>query len=85
MNTKSDYIICRCEDVALQDIEELIQRTEGEVSSDEIKRRLRPGMGWCQARICGTSLADLAGSSGMPSRSTVVRPVPLSEVAGLEA
>lgn len=49
---KNDIIICRCEDVSLQDIHDLMD--EGYTSFEEIKRILRIGMGPCQSNTCGT-------------------------------
>lgn len=48
---KKDVIICRCEDVTLQDIHDLMR--EGYTSFEEIKRILRIGMGPCQGNTCG--------------------------------
>lgn len=49
---RPDTIICRCEDVALRDVE----------SFDEVrdaKLQTRCGMGPCQARVCGPALETL--------------------------
>ena len=40
---KKDVIICRCEDVTLEDLHNLME--EGYTSFEEIKRILRVGMG----------------------------------------
>jgi bacterioferritin-associated ferredoxin len=50
MNRK-DIIICRCEDVTLQDIYNAMD--QGYTSFEELKRILRVGMGPCQANTCG--------------------------------
>ncbi len=50
MNEK-DVIICRCEDVTLEDLHKLME--EGYTSFEEIKRILRVGMGPCQGNSCG--------------------------------
>mgnify|MGYP006295387447 CR=1 FL=1 len=42
---KDDVIICRCEDITLKEIRELIK--EGYTTLDEIKRALRLVMGSC--------------------------------------
>jgi len=56
---KAETIICRCEDVTLEEIRELIDK--GYTSMDEIKRITRCGMGQCQGRTCRTLLlAELA-------------------------
>jgi len=44
-------IICRCSDVTLKEVRELI--SEGYVTFDEIKRITRIGMGPCQGKTCG--------------------------------
>ncbi len=49
--SKKDIIICRCEDVTLEDLQNLIE--EGYTSFEEIKRILRVGMGPCQGNTCG--------------------------------
>ncbi|WDV44399.1 (2Fe-2S)-binding protein [Clostridiaceae bacterium M8S5] len=44
-------IICRCSDVTLKEIRDLIK--QGYTSLEEIKRISRAGMGPCQGRTCG--------------------------------
>ena len=48
---EENTIICRCSDVTLKEIRDLIN--EGYTSLDEIKRIIRAGMGPCQGRTCG--------------------------------
>lgn len=48
---KKDIIICRCEDVSLQDLHDCLE--EGYHTFEDIKRILRVGMGPCQANTCG--------------------------------
>lgn len=43
-------IICRCEDITLEEVRKLIAR--GYQTPDEIKRLSRCGMGQCQGRTC---------------------------------
>ena len=45
-------IICRCEGVSEGEIMDAVNRTLGAVSLDGIKRRVRQGMGRCQAGFC---------------------------------
>ena len=45
-------IICRCEGVSEGEIIDSIRRTLGAVSLDGVKRRVRQGMGRCQAGFC---------------------------------
>jgi len=48
--SKKDIIICRCEDVSLEDLHHVLK--EGYKSIEEIKRILRVGMGSCQGNTC---------------------------------
>lgn len=51
--------ICRCEDVTLKDIQDLV--AEGVQTVDEIKRICRCGMGPCGGKTCNSLLvAELA-------------------------
>lgn len=50
-------IVCRCEDVSLEDIEKLVD--EGYTELEEIKRLLRCGMGACQGRTCTRLIAQI--------------------------
>lgn len=50
MNKKA-IIMCRCEDVTLEDIHRKID--EGYETFEDLKRLLRVGMGPCQANTCG--------------------------------
>ncbi|MGE5561070.1 MAG: (2Fe-2S)-binding protein [Chloroflexota bacterium] len=58
-------IICRCEDIALEDIRELVKK--GYRTIDEIKRISRATMGPCQGRTCRALIAQvLAQELGVP-------------------
>lgn len=50
-NSDDKTIICRCSDVTLGEIRDLIR--QGYTSYDEIKRITRIGMGPCQGKTCG--------------------------------
>ncbi|WP_096185551.1 (2Fe-2S)-binding protein [Evansella halocellulosilytica] len=50
MTTNEKTIICRCEEVSLQEIEQTIETYR--CSSREIKLRTRAGMGYCGGRTC---------------------------------
>ncbi|RLG74687.1 MAG: (2Fe-2S)-binding protein, partial [Thermoprotei archaeon] len=47
---RREVIVCRCNDVTLKDIEDLID--EGITDIEEIKRLTSIGMGPCQGRTC---------------------------------
>lgn len=48
--SEKDIIICRCEDVTLEDIHNCLK--QGYTTYEEIKRILRVGMGPCQGQTC---------------------------------
>lgn len=51
MDNKKDIIICRCEDITLQKIDDALD--QGFTTFEDLKRILRVGMGPCQANTCG--------------------------------
>ncbi len=60
-------IICRCENISEGEIVDAIRRKPGAVSLDGIKRRVRQGMGRCQAGFCTpAATAILARELGIP-------------------
>jgi len=52
-------IICRCEGISEGEILEAIHRVPGAKSLDGVKRRVRAGMGRCQAGFCSTRVMDI--------------------------
>ncbi len=48
--SKKDIIICRCEDVTLDDLHNAME--EGYTTFEDLKRILRVGMGSCQGNNC---------------------------------
>ena len=47
---KKKAIVCRCEDLTEEDIIKAIK--EGYTDIEELRKRLRIGMGPCQGRVC---------------------------------
>ncbi|MGC7873772.1 (2Fe-2S)-binding protein [Desulfosporosinus sp. SYSU MS00001] len=86
-----ETIVCRCEDITLEEIQDLIK--QGYRTIDEIKRVLRAGMGPCQGRTCRMLIAqELAKAYGipvsevlMPTFRPTVKPVKLGTFAGGES
>ena len=84
-------VICRCEDITLSEIRDLI--AQGYHTIDEIKRVSRAGMGPCQGRTCRQLIArELAAALGVPIEQVEMptfrppsRPVLLSTSARGEA
>ncbi|MDD4291708.1 MAG: (2Fe-2S)-binding protein [Clostridia bacterium] len=63
-----NVIICRCSDVTLKDIRDLID--QGYNTFDEIKRITRIGMGACQGKTCTQLvLREIATRTGKPIES----------------
>lgn len=59
-----DIVVCRCADVTLQEIRDLID--QGIVDLDDIKRLSRAGMGQCQGKTCrNLILAEIARKKGV--------------------
>lgn len=53
-----DTLVCRCEEVSLDAIRSAIE--SGADNIDDIKRRTRAGMGYCQGRMCVPSIMAIA-------------------------
>lgn len=49
---REDTVVCRCEEVAARTIREVVER-DGVTDARTAKLLVRPGMGWCQGRVCG--------------------------------
>ena len=65
MNEADITILCRCSDVTLARVRELI--AQGYTSFDEIKRLTRAGMGPCQGKTCQQLiLREIALATGRP-------------------
>ncbi|HYE82440.1 MAG TPA: (2Fe-2S)-binding protein [Clostridia bacterium] len=83
-------IVCRCEEVTLGEIRELIRK--GYRSVDEIKRISRAGMGPCQGRTCRQLIMqELASATGekmselrMSTFRPPAKPIKLGALAGGE-
>ena len=60
-----ETIICRCEDITLSEVRELIGK--GHHTTEQIKRACRCGMGPCQGRTCMPLIAkEIAKETGKP-------------------
>ncbi len=75
-------IICRCEEISEGEIIDAIRRNPGARSLDGIKRRVRQGMGRCQAGFCTPgAVAILSRELGIPIEK-VTKNRPGSELTG---
>ena len=82
----SKTLVCRCEDVTLQDLEEAIERGHDDIES--LKRYTGFGTGWCQGKSCVSLCARLlvkhGGAAGLPiTPRPPFHPVALCDLAGL--
>lgn len=84
---RPDYgtIVCRCENVSEGEIVDSIRRTLGARSLDGIKRRVRQGMGRCQAGFCTPRTMEiLSRETGIPMEE-ICKNQPGSEMITKEA
>lgn len=66
-NPKYGTIICRCETITEGEILDAIHRPLGARTVDAVKRRVRAGMGRCQAGFCGPKVIEiLSRELGVP-------------------
>jgi bacterioferritin-associated ferredoxin len=78
-----DTILCRCEEITVGDIRRAIR--EGATTVSAIRMLTRAGMGRCQGRMCGSSVADLLArnldqpveAAGQSTPRPPIVPVPL--------
>jgi NADPH-dependent 2,4-dienoyl-CoA reductase/sulfur reductase-like enzyme len=81
-----DTVICRCEEVTGGQLRSSV--TDGALDARTAKLLARPGMGWCQGRVCGYPTACLTAAwSGSPFQPEVVgtRPVAVPVDLGVVA
>jgi hypothetical protein len=51
-------VVCRCEEVPVARIRAAVESL-GATDGRSVRSLARPGMGWCQARVCGYATAAL--------------------------
>lgn len=71
-------IICRCEEITLEEVLDAIHHGAADV--DAVKRMTRAGMGLCQGKTCSTLITQLIAAElnippGEVRQSTQRRPV----------
>ncbi|MFF7934785.1 FAD-dependent oxidoreductase [Streptomyces sp. NPDC007940] len=75
-----ETVVCRCEEVSAGAVREAV-RELGAGDLRTVKLLTRAGMGWCQGRVCGPGVAEVAGCAETPGRRPFARPVPLGVLA----
>lgn len=68
-NDEHGKIICRCEEVPLNEIENAIE--EGYTSLKKIKWRTRAGMGLCQGRTCSSIIRNMISAKTGRNRDEI--------------
>lgn len=82
-----DTLVCRCEEVTAGEVRQAI--SQGADSAKSIKMMTRAGMGLCQGRVCGSTIAQLASLTaakpaeqfGSFSPRPPIKPVRLTDLA----
>jgi len=85
-----DTVVCRCEEITAGDLRGYV--TLGCRDVNEVKSYGRPGMGACQGRYCGLTVAEVVAdargvgpdAAGYYRIRPPVKPVSLGELAALE-
>lgn len=85
---KDDVLVCRCEEVTVADIKEVIKQGARDVTS--IKLRTRAGMGLCQGRTCEALVQQILRQeigvnpqeAGFSTPRTPQRPVTFGTLGG---
>jgi len=80
---KKKTIVCRCEDITLEDVKKVIKESYKELG--DLKRLLRCGMGACQGRTCTRLIAQIVSRETgrpisemrFPRTRPPIRPVPI--------
>lgn len=85
-----EAVVCRCEEVTAGEIRRCV--ADGCVGPNQVKSFARPGMGPCQGRMCGLTVAEIiAAARGIPVSDVgyyrlrqPLKPITLGELAQLE-
>lgn len=73
-------IVCRCEQISEGEIVDAIHRPVGAVSLDGVKRRVRAGMGRCQAGFCTPRTMEILARELNRPMETICKNAPGSEL-----
>ena len=87
---ESKIILCRCENVTLADLHQMLD--EGMTSMQEIKKKCRCTMGPCQGRTCKELIAKEISSYlhisvdelDVPISRVPIKPITIGQIAGGE-
>ena len=87
---QDDVLVCRCEEITVGTIRKAIE--VGCLGPNQLKSYARPGMGPCQGRMCGLTVAEvIAAERGVPVSEVgyfrirpPIKPLTIGELAALE-
>ena len=77
MDKKSE-VICRCEEITREEIEEAI--ADGRTTVSGIKRHTRAGMGACQGRTCSKMIMRILQQKGVASMKDMAVDTPRTPI-----
>jgi len=85
-----DTIVCRCEEVTAGQIREAA--AHGGMGPNQVKAKIRCGMGPCQGRLCGLTVAEIIAAERRTDTSSIgyfrirppLKPLPLEVLANIE-
>jgi bacterioferritin-associated ferredoxin len=85
-----ETLVCRCEEITAGQIREAVSL--GAISPGQVKSHTRSGMGPCQARMCGLTMAEVIADSRLVPTPEVgylrirppLKPITLGQLADLE-
>ncbi len=88
--SSDETLVCRCEEITAGQIREAVQL--GAITPGQVKSYTRSGMGPCQGRMCGSTLAEIIADSRQVSTPTVgylkirppLKPITIGQLADLE-
>ena len=75
---RPDTVVCRCEETRY---ETLCRASAENPAARAVKLATRAGLGPCQARICGPTVAELSPESPNPHHRPIAQPIRLGELA----
>ncbi|HZE31103.1 MAG TPA: (2Fe-2S)-binding protein, partial [Actinoallomurus sp.] len=75
---RPDTVVCRCEETRY---ESLGRASAENPAARAVKLATRAGLGPCQARICGPTVAELSPESPNPHHRPIAQPIRLGELA----
>jgi D-hydroxyproline dehydrogenase subunit alpha len=70
----SSTVVCRCEEVSYGEIRQACDELGAE-DARTVKLMSRPGMGWCQGRVCGFATAKIAASGTQAPTADALRSI----------